>query len=123
MDAGSELSVISNFFFMSESSPGRCRARCLISVVSRATKAWRLASSVSSQWLRTVRRENRADIRRESRWRELAKIRRAVRSAAYRWTNDLGRAYHVPEALESFILGVNDRVSSTGKALFGGMKN
>jgi succinate-semialdehyde dehydrogenase/glutarate-semialdehyde dehydrogenase len=43
--------------------------------------------------------------------------------AAYLWTNDLGRAYHVAEALDYGIVGVNDGVPATAQAPFGGMKN
>jgi succinate-semialdehyde dehydrogenase/glutarate-semialdehyde dehydrogenase len=42
--------------------------------------------------------------------------------AAYLWTADLRRAYHVAEALEFGIIGVNDGVPSTAQAPFGGVK-
>ena len=42
--------------------------------------------------------------------------------AAYLWTADLRRAYHVSEALEFGIIGVNDGVPSTAQAPFGGVK-
>ena len=42
--------------------------------------------------------------------------------AAYLWTADLRRAYHVAEALEFGIVGVNDGVPSTAQAPFGGVK-
>jgi succinate-semialdehyde dehydrogenase / glutarate-semialdehyde dehydrogenase len=43
--------------------------------------------------------------------------------AAYLWTNNLGRAHRVAEALEYGIVGVNDGVPGTAQAPFGGMKN
>jgi len=42
--------------------------------------------------------------------------------AAYLWTGNLRRAYHVAEALEFGIVGVNDGVPSTAQAPFGGVK-
>ncbi len=42
--------------------------------------------------------------------------------AAYLWTADLRRAFHVAESLEFGIVGVNDGVPSTAQAPFGGVK-
>lgn len=42
--------------------------------------------------------------------------------AAYLWTADLRRAFHVAESLEFGIIGVNDGVPSTAQAPFGGVK-
>jgi succinate-semialdehyde dehydrogenase/glutarate-semialdehyde dehydrogenase len=42
--------------------------------------------------------------------------------AAYLWTRDLSRAFHVAEALDYGIIGVNDGIPSTAQAPFGGMK-
>ena len=42
--------------------------------------------------------------------------------AGYFYTNDLGRAWRVSEALEYGMVGVNEGVISTEVAPFGGMK-
>lgn len=42
--------------------------------------------------------------------------------AAYLWTRDLSRAFHVAEALEYGIVGVNDGLPSAAQAPFGGVK-
>lgn len=42
--------------------------------------------------------------------------------AAYLWTQNLGRAFRITEALEYGIVGLNDPVSSTAQAPFGGVK-
>jgi succinate-semialdehyde dehydrogenase/glutarate-semialdehyde dehydrogenase len=42
--------------------------------------------------------------------------------AAYLYTNDLSRAFHVAESLEYGIVGVNDGVPSAPYAPFGGVK-
>jgi succinate-semialdehyde dehydrogenase / glutarate-semialdehyde dehydrogenase len=42
--------------------------------------------------------------------------------AAYLWTRDLSRAFHVAEALDYGIVGVNDGLPSAAQAPFGGVK-
>jgi succinate-semialdehyde dehydrogenase/glutarate-semialdehyde dehydrogenase len=42
--------------------------------------------------------------------------------AAYLWTSDLSRAFHVAEKLEYGIIGVNDGIPSSAQAPFGGVK-
>ncbi len=42
--------------------------------------------------------------------------------AAYLWTRDLSRAFHVAEALDYGIVGVNDGMPSVAQAPFGGIK-
>ncbi|WP_371827228.1 NAD-dependent succinate-semialdehyde dehydrogenase [Deinococcus sp. QL22] len=42
--------------------------------------------------------------------------------AAYLWTQNLGRAFRITEALEYGIVGMNDPVPSTAQAPFGGVK-
>jgi len=42
--------------------------------------------------------------------------------AAYLWTQHLGRAFRITEALEYGIVGLNDPVPSTAQAPFGGVK-
>lgn len=42
--------------------------------------------------------------------------------AAYLWTQNLGRAFRITEALEYGIVGLNDPVPSTAQAPFGGVK-
>jgi succinate-semialdehyde dehydrogenase/glutarate-semialdehyde dehydrogenase len=42
--------------------------------------------------------------------------------AAYLWTRDLARAFHVAEALDYGIVGVNDGLPSAAQAPFGGVK-
>ena len=43
--------------------------------------------------------------------------------AAYLWTENLGRAFRVSEALNFGVVGINDGVPSTPQAPFGGVKN